>query len=184
MQPVFTVDYTPKRSRLRTFFRSLLAFPHMLLMSVWGSVVNLVTFFQWWIILFTGKRNESISRMQSNWLGYGARVMSYYTSMYDQWPNFGPEKGDEPTSFTYEFAPAANRLTSFFRMITIIPAAIVGFFVMIGAAFVYFFSWWAIMFTGKQPEGMFGYLLKTHRFYVGLNAYSMMLTDTYPKFGA
>ena len=184
MQPTFTVDYTPERSRLKTFFRPFLAIPHTIAMQVWMYLVNVLTFFQWWIILFTGKRNASIANMQKNWLGYAARVMSYSTSMYDEWPAFGPEKGAEPT--TYEFAPeeSANRLTNFFRMFTAIPALVVAMFVLIGAWVMMIGSWFAIMITGRQPKGIFDYLLKTHRYFVKLYSYTLLMTDTYPKFGA
>lgn len=182
MQPTFTVEYTPERSRLKTFFRYILAIPHMLLMNVWGGVANILTFFQWWIILFTGKRNRSITDMQSSWLGYGGRVMSYYTMMYDVWPAFGPEKGAEPTTYSYEYSESANRLTTFFRMFILIPAMFKAFFVMIGTLFTMLGTWFGILFTGRQSKGAFDRLLKTHQYMIRLNAYAMMMTDTYPKY--
>jgi hypothetical protein len=42
--------------------------------------------------------------------------------------------------------------------------------------------WVAIIVTGKQPRGMFDFLLKVHRYCTRTNAYTMLLTDTYPAF--
>ena len=48
--------------------------------------------------------------------------------------------------------------------------------------FVAVIAWFAILFTGKQPKGMFDFLLKVYRMEARLNAYGQLLTDTYPKF--
>lgn len=183
-QPSFSVSPSPKQSRLTCFFRGLLVIPHQIVMSVWQYVVQLLTFFQWWIVLFTGKRNEGIWKMQNNWLGYAARVWSYYGLMYDQYPNFGSEQGSEPVTYSFAYEAKASRLTNFFRMIMLIPAIIVVIFVMIGAYFGVFFAWLAIIITGRHPGGLFNFQLKVHQFMIRVSAYSMLMTDTYPKYGA
>lgn len=183
-QPVFTVNNLPKRSRVSVFFRMLLAIPHLFVVSVWQFVINIVTFVQWWIILFTGKRNEGIWRMQSAWLGYACRVHGYMGLLYDKYPAFGAEPAGEPTSYSFEYSAPARRLTNFFRFIMVIPAAFVAIFVLIGAEVVLFLSWFAIVITGKHPQGMFGYSLRVHQFMARLNAYTMYMTDDYPKFAA
>ena len=49
---------------------------------------------------------------------------------------------------------------------------------------VVFLAWFAILFTGRHPAGLFGFQLKVHQYMVRVSAYGMMTTDTYPKFGA
>jgi hypothetical protein len=183
-QPSFTIENIERRSRLTTLFRGLLVIPHHFVMTVWQWLVQLLSFVQWWIILFTGKRSEGIWRMQNSWLSYAARVWSYYGLMYDKWPNFGAEPNGEPTTYSFEYTAGASRVKNFFRFIMIIPAAIVAIVVLIGAEIVTGISWFAIVITGKHPQGMFGFLLKVHRYMVRLSAYGMMMTDTYPKYGA
>ncbi len=182
--PQFTVTRADRQSRLRCLFRGLLVWPHSIVMSLWQIPVQIVTFFQWWIILFTGKRNEGIWRMQNNWLGYAARVWSYYGLMYDQYPNFGAQQGAEPVTYSFQYDAAARRLTNFFRYLMMIPAIVVAIFVMIGAYFAVFFAWFAILIAGSHPSGLFGFQLKVHQFMIRVSSYGMMMTDEYPKFSA
>lgn len=179
----FSIENLEKRSRLSTLFRLLLVIPHHIVLTVWQWLVQLLTFVQWWIILFTGKRNEGIWRMQNSWLSYAARVWSYYGLMFDKWPNIGSEPNGEPTTYSFEYVAKASRLTNFFRFIMVIPAMIVAIFVLIGAEIVTVISWFVIVITGKHPQGMFNFLLKVHQFMARVSSYSMMMTDTYPKLG-
>jgi Domain of unknown function (DUF4389) len=183
-QPTFTIEYTEPRSRLTNFFRYILVIPHIIVCGVWQYLAQILAFFQWWVILFTGKRNQSLWTMQNNWLGYAARVYSYYGLMYDKWPNIGVEPNGEPTSYHFEYQAEANRLTNFFRVLWLIPTAIVAIFVMIGALVTTVLCWLAIIFTGKQPRGMFDFLAKVHGFMVRVWACSLMMSDVRPKFGA
>ena len=102
--------------------------------------------------------------------------------MYDTYPNFGFEKRDEPVTFELTYEETANRLTCALRILWIIPAAIIFLLVAIGGVVVTLICWFAILFTGKQPKGMFDFLLKVYRMEARLNAYGQLLTDTYPKF--
>lgn len=183
-RPSYTITYTEPRSRLTNFFRSLLAIPHMLISGVWGYLANILTFFQWFVVLFTGKRNEGIWKMQNSWLGYAARAWSYYSLMYDQWPNIGSEPAGEPTSYSFEYTAEASRLSNFFRMLWVIPAAIIALVLLIGAYVTLVLSWFAILLMGKQPRGLFNYLAKVHGYMVQMNAYAMLMTDDYPTYGA
>ena len=67
-------------------------------------------------------------------------------------------------------------------LIWIIPAALIFLVVAIGGYVVTVICWFAILFTGTQPRGMFDFLLKVYRYSTRFNAYIGLLTDTYPKF--
>ncbi|MFM7490261.1 MAG: DUF4389 domain-containing protein, partial [Actinomycetota bacterium] len=77
-QALFTVEYTEQRSRVSNLFRAILAIPHMILVQAWQYLIQVLTIFQWFIILFTGKRNQAIWKLQNDWLAYASRVWSYY----------------------------------------------------------------------------------------------------------
>ncbi len=47
-----------------------------------------------------------------------------------------------------------NRLTVALRLIWVIPAYVVVYFVGIAASVVLFLAWFIVLFTGKWPEGM------------------------------
>jgi hypothetical protein len=182
-EPAFFVQNLPTRQRVTVFFRYILAYPCMLISMGWGYVNSLFAFLQWWIIVFTGKRNANFWRMQNNWLGYASRVWSYQGLLFDKWPNVGAEPAGEPTTYSFEYEEEANRLTTGFRLLMIIPALIVGIFVLIGLVVVTIVSWFAILFTGTHPQGMFDFQLRVIQYLVRLQAYASLMTDEYPKFG-
>jgi Domain of unknown function (DUF4389) len=86
----------------------------------------------------------------------------------------------------YQADPALegrNRLTSFFRYIVAIPWLIVAYIYGIVAEIVAIIAWFAIVFTGKYPEGLYnfnaGYLRMSSR----TNSFLYLLTDEFPPFG-
>jgi len=178
----FDVEYTESRSRLTTFFRGILAIPHQILLVLWQYVVQLLAVVQWFIILFTGKRNEAIWRFSDGWLGYASRVMAYSGMMFDPYPAFGSSPGNAPVRYAAPYETEADRLTNALRLIWAIPAAIIGILVVIAASVVTLVSWIAIVVTGRHPRGMFDFLVKAHRYSVRLSGYTLLMTDTYPKY--
>ena len=64
-----------------------------------------------------------------------------------------------------------------------IPHYIVLAVLAIGAVFAVFFAWWAILFTGRYPRGLFDYVVGVGRWAIRVNAYVvLMVTDDYPPF--
>lgn len=76
-----------------------------------------------------------------------------------------------------------NRLTVFFRGLMVIPLMIVGFFYIIGAYIAAIIAWFAIVFTGNYPEGLYNFNAGVIRFMARVNGYYDLLTDEYPPFG-
>ena len=182
-RPEFSITNTPERSRVSTLFRLVLVIPHSIISNAWNYLVQILTFFQWWVILFTGGRNEQMWKLQNAWLGYAARVNSYQGLMFDKWPNIGPEPNGEPTTYSFQFEKSASRLSNFFRLLLVIPAAILAMLVLLVGVLATIVSWFAILITGKHPGGLFDAMLKVHRYMVDFNAYVLLMTDDYPKFG-
>ncbi|MFM8382747.1 MAG: DUF4389 domain-containing protein [Actinomycetota bacterium] len=183
-RPEFSIEYTAERNRLTTFFRVVLAIPHLIIENIGSQLAQVLGFFQWWVILVTGSRNEQLWKLQNVWLGFAARVYSYQSLMFDKWPNIGVEPNGEPTSYSFQYEKSARRLSNFFRLILVIPAVIVAIVVGIMAVVVTVIAWFAIVFTGTHPRGLFDKVLKVHRYIVQLNAYVLLMTDDYPKYGS
>src|SRR5215813_5419697 len=87
---------------------------------------------------------------------------------------------------SYEADPALegrNRLTVALRFLWAIPVQIVQYFYAIVAEICAVIAWFAIVFTGRYPEGLYnfnaGYLRMSNR----VNSYYYLLTDEYPPFG-
>jgi hypothetical protein len=64
-----------------------------------------------------------------------------------------------------------------------IPHYIVLFFLWIAAIVVVIIAWFAILFTGRYPRGMFDFVQGVIRWGVRVVAYAFVLvTDRYPPF--
>jgi hypothetical protein len=53
----------------------------------------------------------------------------------------------------------------------------------IGAFFVAVAAWFAVLFTGRWPEGMRNYLVRFSNYYYRVWLYATMVTTDYPRFG-
>ncbi len=87
---------------------------------------------------------------------------------------------------SYDADPALegrNRLTTFFRYLVAIPwlivASIYGFVAEIAAVI----AWFAIVFTGKYPQGIYDFNAGYLRMVSRVNGFEYLLTDGWPPFG-
>ncbi len=87
-----------------------------------------------------------------------------------------------PITVGIQYPEKLSRLTTFFRYIMAIPQMIVLYFVAIAACIIWFISWWAILFTGKYPKGMFNFVSGYLRWMTRVSGYYFLLTDKYPPF--
>ena len=179
----YDVEYQEDRNRLTVAFRIILAIPHLIVAQLWGYVAEILGVVQWFIILFTGKRNEGIWNFQRSWLEYYARVTGYTNLLFDTYPAFGTDPGAVPVRTAISFEEPADRLTNGLRLIWIIPALIIGAVMAIAAAVVLLISWFAILITGTMPKGMWDFVLKVVRYTLQVYSYGLLMTDSYPKFG-
>jgi hypothetical protein len=76
-----------------------------------------------------------------------------------------------------------SRFLPLIKWLLIIPHVFVLFFVMIAALFVILYAFFAVLFTGRFPRGAFDFLVGLYRWVVRLNAYALLMTDSYPPFG-
>lgn len=178
----FDVRYTEPRNRLTTAFRAVLGIPHFIITGVWQYLAQLLAVLQWFVVLFTGRRNESMWNLQQQWMGYDARVTAYGGLLFDPWPPIGTDPGATGVTYELQFESAANRLTNALRFIWAIPALIVMFVLGVAGGVVTIVSWFAIVITGTHPRGMFDFLVKVHRYVRRVQAYTLLMTDTYPKY--
>ncbi len=178
------VGYADKRNRLTCVFRMILAIPHVIVAYFWGIVAEVVAIPQWFIIVFTGKRNQALWDLQWGWLSYAGRVSAYQYLLFDEYPAFGTDQRNVPMVQDLAYDEPASRLTNGLRFIWIIPALILGVIFGIAMSVVLLIAWFAILFTGRFPRGMFDFMMKGLRFSLQISAYALMMTDVYPKWGS
>jgi hypothetical protein len=105
-----------------------------------------------------------------------------------------------PVTFDVDYpARPLNRLTTAFRIFVAIPILIVLgalgtetlaiphyivlVFLAIGALVAVIVAWFAILFTGKYPRGLFDFVVGVFRWGNRVNGYAFALvTDQYPPF--
>ena len=96
---------------------------------------------------------------------------------------------DYPVRFDVARPASQSRLTNFplgigffIRAILLIPHFIILYFLQIVATLIYFIATFAILFTGKYPEGMFNFFVGYMRWSANIYGYLLSLLDRYPPF--
>lgn len=182
---------TPERiANWRPLVQWLLGIPHLIISQVLGYVAQALAVLSWFIIIFTGRLPDGIARFQVMILRYSTRASLYAGFMYDAYPPFDfSMTNEEPGGSPVDLAVAPvlegrNRLTVGFRIILAIPALIFVVLVGILGAICWFLGFFAILFTGRWPEGLRKWALISQRCSIRLQAYMLLLTDEYPPFAA
>jgi hypothetical protein len=116
-------------------------------------------------------------------LRFANRVGVYVALMDDRYPST-----DEQQAVHLDFPdPDArqdlNRWLPLIKWLLAIPHYIVLFFLYLGAIVVVIVAWFAILFTGRYPRGMFDYIEGVIRWHNRVVGYAFILvTDAYPPF--
>ncbi|MDQ3103233.1 MAG: DUF4389 domain-containing protein [Actinomycetota bacterium] len=88
-----------------------------------------------------------------------------------------------PVAYSAEYqGEDRSRLSVFFRLFIAIPWFIVAFFYGIGAWVATIIAWFAIVFTGNYPQGLYDFNAGFIRFATRINAFFYLLTDEFPSF--
>jgi hypothetical protein len=197
----FAVEYPDRDlNRLSTFFRIFAAIPILILSALltgggygahWGEhttevaagTSGVITLPVVLMLVFRQKYPRWWFDWNLELMRFFNRIGIYLALMDDRYPST-----DERQSVTLEFPypDAANDLSRWMpivKWLLAIPHYIVLFFLSIGAFFVVIFAWFAILFTGRFPRGMFEFVEGVGRWYNRVVAYAFALvTDQYPPF--
>src|SRR5947207_3642793 len=195
----FTVDYPDRElDRLTTFFRPIVALPILVIFAaVSGTTLRygqasgttellgggLLFLPPLLIIVFRQKYPRWWYDWNLELLRFTNRIGAYLALMDDRYPST-----DERQSVTLDFPyPNAkeglNRWLPLVKWLLAIPHYIVLFFLSIGAIVAVIIAWFAILFTGRYPRGLFDFVLGVLRWGNRVVAYAFVLvTDQYPPF--
>jgi len=115
---------------------------------------------------------------------FGARVTAYLALLTDKYPSTVEEQTVHLDIDYPENVPTdLNRWYPLFKWLFAIPHYIVLFFLFIGAFFAVILAWFAVLFTGKYPKGLFDFVVGVGRWDLRVAAYAFLLvTDRYPPF--
>ena len=183
------IDYPERIDNWRPIVQWLLVIPHFLILDGLQLVARAVAVIGWFAILFTGKLPEGLAKLLSLYVRYSNRAWAYAGFLREEYPPFAFETvpadpGTYPpvrTNFVPELEDR-NRLTVAFRVILAIPQLLVLAVLGFVAFLVSIIAFFAVLFTGRWPEGLRMFFVGVMRWSTRVSAYLYLLTDEYPPF--
>ena len=197
------IDYPEKLDRFTTFFRLIWVIPIAIIASLlmsygtntWitetGEIVQTssggITASLWFatllMIVFRVKYPRwwfDFSRELSRFL---ARIGAYVALLTDTYPSTDEEQAVHLDLDYPDVEQDLNRWLPLVKWLLAIPHYFVLMFMFIGAFFAVVIAWFAILFTGRYPRGLFDFVVGTIRWALRVDAYAFLLiTDSYPPF--
>ena len=172
------------RNRLTAFFRYLVSIPWQIVAALYGFVASFAAFFAWFAIVFTGRYPEGLYNFNAGFLRMASRVNAFNYLLTDDWPPFN---GEQEAAYPIRIGVAPpldsySRLKTFFRLIVGIPVMILAWVQGLILGVVTLIAWFAILFTGKFPEGLFGPARSASAYLARAGAYFLLLTEDWPPF--
>jgi hypothetical protein len=116
-------------------------------------------------------------------LRFTNRVGIYVALMDDRYPSTDEHQSVQLDVPYPDAQHGLNRWLPLVKWILAIPHYIVLFFLTIGGLFAVVAAWFAILFTGRYPRGLFDYVEGVIRWQNRVSGYAFILvTDEYPPF--
>ena len=194
----FSVDYPDRPlSRLSTAFRIILVIPIVIVLSAVSGYV---------IFSVTSSHTYYLPALTGGVLLYGPLLMILFRRKYPQWwfdwnlelqrfinrvgiylslmdDRYPSTDDHQSVHLDYQYPDDLNRWLPLIKWLLAIPHYVVLFFLDIAFFFAVIFVWFAILFTGRYPRGLFGFFEGVMRWHVRVTAYTLTLvTDRYPPF--
>jgi hypothetical protein len=114
---------------------------------------------------------------------FSNRVGIYMALMDDRYPSTDQAQSLRLDMRYPDARSELNRWLPLVKWLLAIPHYIVLFFLFIAAFVCVVIAWFAILFTGRYPRGLFDFLVGVGRWSVRVAAYAFLLvTDRYPPF--
>ena len=198
----FAVEYPDRPlDRLTTFFRIFTVIPIAIVMAaitgfstsyhdvgdttvaVTTAGIGLLFLPPLLLILFREKYPRWWFDWNLNFQRLSNRICVYLLLMDDRYPSTDAEQGVH-LGYSYpDVKSDLGRGMPLVKWFLAIPHYILLFFLSIGAFFAVVFAWFAILFTGRYPRGLFDYVEGVLRWHNRVVGYAFALvTDRYPPF--
>ena len=187
--PYFVLDSPYEVANWRPLVHWLMYIPHYVIVYVLQAVGRVVFFIYWLVLIFTGKLNRGLYDLMTLYERYNARSGSFLLGYSEIYPPFdfkmGPEDNNAypPVTLTLPEPPEDVARSAALNWILAIPHYIVLFVYFIGAAIAAIIGWFAVLFTGKWPQGLRDFLVLLSNYYYRVWSYAVMVQNEYPKFG-
>jgi len=197
------VDYSAQYDRVKTLFRVVLIIPIAIIYGILtagvtrtvydqsgqaasttsGGIASGLFFATLLMILFRQRYPRWWFDFARELTRFGARVCAYFVLVTDEYPSTVEE---QKVHLEIDYPDAErdlNRWLPLVKWLLAIPHFVILFFLAVGAFFAVIVAWFAILFTGRYPRGLFDYVVGVGRWGLRVEAYAFLLvTDRYPPF--
>jgi len=193
------IDYPEKLDKLSTFFRLIAVIPIAVILSLvnssnasWNTAnsasfeytgIGLLVLPLLLMLLF----RQKYPRWWFDWnlalTRFSTRVCAYLALLRDEYPSTDEEQAVHLDIAYPDAVNDINRWMPLVKWFLAIPHYIVLAFLFVAVAFCVVIAWFAIMFTGKYPKGLFDFVVGVLRWELRVASYAILLTtDDYPPF--
>lgn len=179
--PVFQLRVAPreKQNRWTVFFRLFLLIPQFVVLYGLLIGAGFLTFLGWFVAIFTGR--NPFHDYVAGVLCWYARVICYTEMLTGKYPPFSMRTdGDYPIATHLEKGPL-GRASVLFRLILVIPVAIVQWIISVGMFVLSIVAWIVTLILGQLPQSMHVGFQATIRFQFRVYAYIYLLQNRYPR---
>jgi hypothetical protein len=176
------IDYVERHNRFTTLLRWLLVFPLQWLFGFYALAMIIGVVLAWIALLFTGRWPVRSYRLCVWVLRYWVRVNAYQALATDRFPPLGGQADDSYPVRLHVREPTQpyNRLKVFVWVLYALPANLAGILMLTFAGFASYGSWFAILFTGKQPRSLFDATFRGLSYWARATALTYLIVDRYP----
>ena len=114
---------------------------------------------------------------------FSYRVSAYLSLLRDEYPSTDEEQAVHLTIPYPDAREELNQWLPLVKWFLAIPHYVVLFFLAIAALVCIIIAWFAILFTGTYPRGLFDFVVGVNRWGLRVVGYAFLLvTDRYPPF--
>jgi hypothetical protein len=152
-----------------------------------GNVVfvgaGLVIFPTLLMILFRKKYPRWWFDWNLNLVKFSVRVFAYLLLLRDEYPSTDEEQAVHLDIVYPNVATDLQRGMPLIKWLLALPHIVALVFLWVAAIFATVVAWFAILFTGSYPRGLFDFVVGVMRWELRVAAYAILLTtDRYPPF--
>jgi hypothetical protein len=197
------VDYPEMHDRVTTLFRAFLVIPIAIVIGVLTSGATQTVYNQSGQVVRSSSGSITgglflatvlmivFRRRYPRWwfdfsrelARFSARVGAYLALLTDQYPSTVEEQSVHLEIDYPDAERDLNQWLPLVKWLLAIPHFIILGVLFVAAFFVVVFAWFAILFTGRYPRGLFDFVVGVGRWGLRVEAYAILLvTDRYPPF--
>jgi hypothetical protein len=197
------IDYPDQLDRVTTFFRLIWALPIVIILSLLTATGNEI------VVKESGEQLTTTGGGIAGGLFVATLLMIVFRQRYPRWwfdfalelNRFSTRVGAYMGLLTDRYPSTVehqsvhleidypdveqdlNRWLPLVKWLLAIPHYIVLVFLVVAAIVAVFMAWFAILFTGRYPRGLFDFVVGVGRWFLRVGAYATLLvTDRYPPF--